>query len=174
VDYSNFNIHQLEVACKANQGKYMESHHQIICDHSNAAADEDDTTTTDITNKTKTKTILQLLHYPDCFGSDCKAADIQRLVARSVRHYEKALEIQLNHSTCTSEYEVHDDHMAEIMEQEQQHISNKDIENNGMVHEGMQELEGRTSGGESLLASSLSSRNSFTVLRWLLLALALG
>jgi hypothetical protein len=160
LDYSQFD-HKLEKICGSHQGKYMESEHKIVC-----------TPSSDEELLHQQKYIIQLLHFPDCFGTNCNAADIERLVSRSVRHYEKELEVQMRPNFfCRSEYKLHDGYMGSIMDQDGANIQNEIEEDLQKEMEDLEELlenkndetpgrttsEDETSTDESLYASNAAA-----------------
>jgi hypothetical protein len=103
-----------------HNGKYTETEHTIKC-----------TARASISSIIEAKPqpgkayVVQLLHFPDCFGTDCRAPDIQRLVARNLRRYERGLELQLvkqddsdsgHYWSCQSEYDIEEvSHMMDAI-----------------------------------------------------------
>jgi hypothetical protein len=158
LDYSLFD-HKLKKLCGAHQGKYMESEQNIVCTPS---SDED------LPNQQKY--IIQLLHFPDCFGTNCNAADIERSVARSVRLYEKELEAQMRPNFfCHSEYSLHDGYLGSIMEEEALEEEMEDLNQYAPTSSGDE-----TSEDESLSASNAAATAGVLVTSTIVLLIRLS
>lgn len=135
LDYSKFD-HDLEKLCGKHKGKYMESAHKIVCTAPPENLMESGH------QELSQQYIIELLHFPDCYATTCAAADIERMVARSVRLYEKELEVQMRPNFfCHSDYTLNDGQLESIMEQEQED-EEKIQELNESLEKEMQDLEG--------------------------------
>jgi hypothetical protein len=117
LDYATFE-HDLKRQCENHNGKYRETKHTIKC-----TARASSSSSIEAEPQPGKHYVVQLLYFPDCFGTDCRAPDIQRVVARDLRRYEKGLELQLlkqddpdsgHYWSCQSEYDIEEDsHMMD-------------------------------------------------------------
>ena len=105
VDWSKFD-NNLSQICGAAGGAYQESAHDITCRASAANAND----------SVNGGFLFQHSNLPDCFGKDCKKADIERLLATTVINMEREYETSLN-LPCSSDYDIEDPTLDQEREQ---------------------------------------------------------